>query len=267
MGVAGAVAGVGLVTSYMNSNAASDAADTQANAARYNAELANQSAQKQLEFNKQVYADTLANQQPYLAAGRQALARLSQGLDVGGQFSSPFTFGQNDPSYQWRLKQGQRAMDASAAARGDLFTGGHLKALQNYGQEAASQEYNNEFNRFQADRANRFNMLSGVSGTGQTAVSGAQNAGTNAASSMANILGAQYTNVANQNMNAANAQAAGTLYGNQQMTNLIGQVGGYGLSKLLTPSAAPAYSPNTMNYLNNQSTDIAMGNYDLGTYW
>lgn len=267
MGASAAVVGVGALSSYMGANAASDAADTQASAARYNADLANQTAQQQLEFNKQVYADNIARQQPYLEAGKQALSRLSTGLQQGGEFSSPFTFNQNDPSYQWRLQQGQRAMDASAASRGMLFTGGQMKALQDYGQNAASQEYSNEFNRFQADRANRFNMLSGVSGTGQTAVSGANSAGTNAASAMSSILGNQYANVAGQNMNAANASAAGTIYGNQQLTNLIGQVGGYGLSKLLTPQQAGPYSANTMDYLRNQSTSAAMGNYDLGTYY
>lgn len=52
-----------------------------------------------------------------------------------------------DPSYQFRLKEGQRALQNSAAARGTLRTGGTLKDLLGYGQSFASQEYNNIYNR------------------------------------------------------------------------------------------------------------------------
>jgi hypothetical protein len=58
-----------------------------------------------------------------------------------------FKFSQDDPSYQFRLKEGQRALENSAAARGTLLSGATAKALQNYGQEAASQEYGNAFGR------------------------------------------------------------------------------------------------------------------------
>lgn len=53
----------------------------------------------------------------------------------------------NDPSYQFRLSQGLGALEASAAARGNLKTGGHLKDFQNYAQDYASQEWQNAFNR------------------------------------------------------------------------------------------------------------------------
>lgn len=52
-----------------------------------------------------------------------------------------------DPSYQFRLGQGQQALEQSAAGRGILRTGGTLKDLVNYGQNAASQEYSNIFDR------------------------------------------------------------------------------------------------------------------------
>jgi hypothetical protein len=52
-----------------------------------------------------------------------------------------------DPSYQFRLSEGQRALDASAAARGTLRTGGHLKDTIGYGQQFASQEYGNIYDR------------------------------------------------------------------------------------------------------------------------
>ncbi len=57
------------------------------------------------------------------------------------------TFSPDDPSYQWRFQQGEDAIQKSAAARGSLLTGGTLKDLLNYGQNAASQEYGAQFGR------------------------------------------------------------------------------------------------------------------------
>lgn len=76
-----------------------------------------------------------------------------------GDFVAPDaeTFKQ-DPGYAFRLKEGQRALENSAAARGTLLTGATAKALANYGQEAASQEYGNAFGRaltsYQTNRGN-----------------------------------------------------------------------------------------------------------------
>ena len=53
----------------------------------------------------------------------------------------------SDPSYQFRLDQGAKALEASAANRGTLRTGGHLKNLEGYAQNFASQEYGNIYNR------------------------------------------------------------------------------------------------------------------------
>ncbi len=52
-----------------------------------------------------------------------------------------------DPSYKFRTAEGQRALEQSAAGKGALRTGGSLKDLINYGQNAASQEYSNIFDR------------------------------------------------------------------------------------------------------------------------
>lgn len=52
-----------------------------------------------------------------------------------------------DPGYQFRLKEGSKALQNSAAARGTLLTGATAKALQGYGQEQASQEYGAAYGR------------------------------------------------------------------------------------------------------------------------
>ena len=107
---------------------------------------------------------------------------------------------QADPGYAFRMQQGMQALERSAAAKGGLTSGALGKALENYGQQAGSQEYGNAFNRWSQQNTDIFNRLASVSGMGQTATNATGNAGTN------------YTNQYGNNVTGAgNAQAAGTV--------------------------------------------------------
>lgn len=60
----------------------------------------------------------------------------------------PSTFNyQDDPGVAVREKRGLQAMQNGAASKGTLLTGAFQKAMLDYGQESASQEYGNAFNR------------------------------------------------------------------------------------------------------------------------
>lgn len=74
-----------------------------------------------------------------------------------------------DPGYQFRLNEGAKAVQGSAAAQGGLLSGAAMKAMQRYGQGYASNEFANAFNRDTANKQNRFNRLSGVIDTGARA--------------------------------------------------------------------------------------------------
>ena len=109
---------------------------------------------------------------PYLSAGRESLSTLSQ-LANAPEERFNFQFSQDDPSYQWRVAEAQKALERSAAARGTLSGGGTLKALTRYSQDAASQEYAAAFDRslkgFEANksaRQQRLNTLAGLVNTG-----------------------------------------------------------------------------------------------------
>ena len=69
-----------------------------------------------------------------------------------------------DPGYQFRLTEGQKALERSGAARGVTNTGGNMKGLLDYGQQAASQEYGNVYNRnlntYNTNAANAFQQYS-----------------------------------------------------------------------------------------------------------
>lgn len=168
----------------LQSDAATHAADTQSAASRYAADL----QQKQYEENVQ-------RQQPFYQAGVNALPELVQASRYTPFGQQQF---QEDPGYAFRLSEGQKALERSAAARGGLISGGALKAATRYGQDMGSQEYTNAFNRYQAERQARLGPLQSLTGMGQTT---------------ANTLGAagqtNATNIGNYGMQGANATAEG----------------------------------------------------------
>jgi len=87
------------------------------------------------------FGDARGYWQPQYDYGQKALSD----FETWGQDPNAIT---SDPSYQWRLGQGQEALENSAIARGGMLSGNFAKDLTNYAQNAASQEYGNEFNRW-----------------------------------------------------------------------------------------------------------------------
>ncbi len=182
-----AIAGGSIVSGLLGARAAKSAADTQATAAReglaaqermFERQLAAQEPFRQSGLEAQnMLMQQLRSFQPYQASAGlspadiaatqyQATAGLSPadiaatqyqataGLTPGELASQQFNF-QADPGYAFRLAEGIKALEQSAAARGNLLSGTTGKALQRYGQGLASQEYSNAFNRFQTERAAR----------------------------------------------------------------------------------------------------------------
>jgi hypothetical protein len=175
---------------------ASIQADATADAARIGAgaSAAATAAQERM-FNKQ-----LELQEPWRKAGETALNKLAPLAMNYEKFGmNQFT---QDPGYAFRLSEGQKALDRSAAARGGLISGSALKAATRYGQDMGSQEYTNAFNRYQTERAAQLQPLQSLAGVGQTA-----------ANTLGNAAGAYGTNVGNIAMtggaNAANAALMG----------------------------------------------------------
>ncbi len=103
---------------------------------------------------------------PYREAGDTATNLLSSELEKTGRMPTLEEL-QLDPGYDFRKREGQQAIERSAAARGGVLGGGVLKDLTNYAQGAASQEYANAFDRFTKTTQNRFNNLFSVSGRGR----------------------------------------------------------------------------------------------------
>lgn len=110
-----------------------------------------------------------------------------------------------DPGYQWRMQQGAQGVMNTAAAGSGSLSGPALKALMEYNQGAASQEYGSAFDRFQTQQGNIFQRLTSMTGLGQNAAAGVGNNAMQTGSNIgSNIIGAGNAAAAGQ-IGAANA--------------------------------------------------------------
>jgi hypothetical protein len=197
--MAAAVVGSAALGAYSSNKAAK----TQAAAADRSADVQRDIFERQVELGK-----------PYREAGETALNKL---IPLATEYT-PFGMQQfqADPGYGFRLSEGQKALERSAAARGGLMGGATGKALTRFGQEMGSQEYQNAFNRYQSERQARLNPLQSLAGLGQTA---------------ANTLGAQAgqfgSNLAETMGAGAQARASGYMGAANAITGGVGQYMNY----------------------------------------
>lgn len=207
--MSGWVAGATVVGSVIGANASRRAANAQASAADRAAEL-----------QQQQYEQTRADQAPWRAAGEQALNKLIPMSDYTKFGMDQF---QQDPGYAFRLSEGQKALDRSAAARGGLISGGAMKAATRFGQDMGSQEYQNAFNRYQTERASALQPLQSLAGIGQSATNQVGAAGQNYATNAGNAYGAAGQAAASGYMGQANAvgQGLSQYLGYQSNNNLL----------------------------------------------
>lgn len=111
---------------------------------------------------------------------------------------------QADPGYQFRLSEGNKAIERGLAASGQYMTPERQKALAGYGQNLASEEYGNAYNRYNQDQGNIFNRLAAITGIGQTAQAQNTATGQNYANSATDL----YTGMGNSITAANQAKAA-----------------------------------------------------------
>jgi hypothetical protein len=176
-----------------------------------------ESADRATELQREMYEKNIELNAPFREAGLSAQNRLLDymGLTPGGsgKYAKDFSMAdfQQDPGYAFRLSEGMKALDRTAAARGGMLSGAALRGATRYGQEMGSQEYTNAFNRYQTNRANQLNPLQSLMGAGQTAAGNVASAGQNYA-----------TNAGQNYMNAGNARASGYVGSANAWSNAIG---------------------------------------------
>ncbi len=114
-----------------------------------------------------------------------------------------------DPSMAFRMKFGTQATERLANIGGGAISGNTMRALTDYGQNLASTEYGNAFNRFQTERGNIYNTLANIAGMGQGAVNTGVNAGQNFAAGQTGLITGQAAANAAGAVGSANALAGG----------------------------------------------------------
>jgi hypothetical protein len=164
-------------------------------------------------------------QEPFREAGLEGQNRLlsllglgkdQSAADFGKYASAEFTPEQfknyQDPGYAFRMSEGIKALDRTAAARGGLMSGAQLKGINQYGQDLASQEYQNAFNRYQTSRTNTLNPFASLAGVAQSSA--------NTLGTAAGQLGSQ---IGSNIIGAGNAAAAGQVGAANAINQGIGQ--------------------------------------------
>lgn len=246
--VAAASAVAGLAGSAMQADAATSAAQTQADAARANQQLL-----------REMYAQNAPYWKPYVGLGEQGVTNISQMLPyLTQQFPTykPATtaevMAQLPANYQFMKEQGLGAVRQGMNVQGG---GSNItRAATKFAEDYASNAYQNalqnlmsqqqqQFNQQVGQRSGIYNTLASIAGIGQQGAAGLSNLGTGTA-----------TNIASQQTQAAQAQAAGQVGQAAAYAGGLNTAGNYGMlygmSRLgqqnINPyQASPAFSMPT----------------------
>lgn len=218
-----------------------------------------QAAREAMALQERMFNQQIALQEPFRQAGLTTQNELLRQLGLSGDAASA-GYGnllrdfaaedfQADPGYAFRMSEGLKALDRQAAARGGLISGAATKAAQRYGQDLASQEYQNAYNRYNANRANRYNMLTGQQAVGQNATNAQTQAAGNYGQQGAGTLTDMGAARASGYVGSANAlmqglQGAGNAYANYSLMNRMFPSGASSGSSIgMSPVSLPT---NTM---------------------
>lgn len=226
MGILGKIAGsaLGAAGGLLGSRGSRKAAKRAAKAQQ-------KAIQQGIDTQNQAFSDIRGYQSPYIQAGNTSQNRLlsllgMQGGDVAsadyGKYGQDFSMSdfEQDPGYAFRMSEGLKALDRQAAARGGLISGAALKASQRYGQDMASQEYQNAFNRYQVNRQNQLDPLYRMMGSGQNASNFLGNARLQTASNISNL----YTNKGESKAAGIIGQQDAKNQGIESVTNALGSL-------------------------------------------
>jgi hypothetical protein len=281
----GAIAGAGasIIGGILGSHAASDAAQKQANAAAQAAQVAQNNQNLSTNYQTGVARQQTGLLSPYANAGAGTVGTLASLLQPGGQLTQGYgaftpptgVTEQNDPGYQFRLQQGLQALQNSAAARGGLLSSGTAKAINDYAQNEASNEYGNVYNRalntygtnfntYNTNQSNLYNRLAGVSQLGAQSGSSLGGLLQSGAGNIAGINNAASGQIGNAYQNQGAALASGIIGSSNAWQNALGGVannlGGWLAGS--NPSISPLF--NASGYGKSANSFALPGSEDYG---
>jgi hypothetical protein len=188
----------------MQARAARKAADTQAAA-----------ADRAMAQELAMYEQSREDLAPYRELGYTALGDIESRIPFfTSQFGDEQLAQYLDPSMDFRRRLGEQTTARALNVGGGFLGGNTLRGLEEFGQNLASTEYGNAFNRFQTERGNIYNTLANIAGMGQQSVNTGVQAGQNLAAQQTGLITGQ-----------AAAQAAGGVGAANAYANALGNVG------------------------------------------
>jgi hypothetical protein len=230
LSTAAAILGAAVIGGGATAIASGKAAKTQERAADKATESAERTLNRQIEL-----------QEPFRQGGLTAQNEIMQLLGIGGDKTAAGygslgkSFGadqfQQDPGYAFRQSEGMKALERSAAARGNLMSGSTMKGIQRFGQDLASQEYQNAFNRYQVERAAKLNPLQSLMGSGQSS-----------ANVLTGAAGQMGQNEASNIYNAGQARASGYIGQSNALNQALSGITNYMVQAPVNKAAIDYYS-------------------------
>lgn len=162
-------------------------------------------ANAQLAFNRETRDLIFDRFDPAYDVGKNALAAYAYESGVGPR-PEGYAGYTSTPGYDFRVQQGQQAIQSAAGLRGGIASGRTLQDLTAFGQGIASEDYGNYLRR-----------LAGLTDAGLQAAGGQANAATNANA----VASSAYSNL-------GNARAAGAIgQANAYNTAIGNAIGAY----------------------------------------
>lgn len=149
-----------------------------------------------LGLQKDMFNTVWGGTAPWREAGGAAVGQAYDMLQPGYDYRT-------SPGYDFRFNEGVRAVDSSAASKGQVFSGGNLKDLYRFGDGISSQDYGDSFNR-----------LSTLAGLGNSSMNTAAGSAANYANSGGSIL-----------QGIGQAKASGYAGQNQAIQGTLGNLG------------------------------------------
>lgn len=144
MGVGAAIVGAAVVGGVMANKAAGKAADAQGQAAATAAGV----QREELAFAKEKYGETQEMMQPWEQGGLSAFQMQQDYTGVNGVEAQKNAYANyaESPGVAWAREQGMQGVASNLAVSG-IGGGTRLKAMSDYNQGLAMQDFSNQFNR------------------------------------------------------------------------------------------------------------------------
>lgn len=242
----------------LSASAAKKAAKAQKEAAATAAQATTTAQDRAIAEQQRQFDLARGDLAPYREVGAESLRTLRDLNQPGGELQEEFAYPRSafeaDPGYEFRLSEGMKLLERSAAARGGLLSGRTLKDLTRFGQGTASDEYQRaytrKFNEFQVNRGNRFNRLAALAGIGQAATTTTANLGTATGANIGQTYlttGGRLADIATQ---AGNARASGYIGSTAPYAQAVGSLG---------QAAGQYYTLNQLGFFGSGNTGGTAG--------